>query len=286
MTLYQAPWSFQTPRCKTWSKFCASTSSSISIWNAYNGAVNITNVQVQGLNLKSSLVFAVYTNLLVDNSSFSNITQYSDYVVRIFDFHTFSNVSIVNSSFKSMEIQVIYSEISTFTVSEVEIFNISSSRSAIETSFSSAIVISNISVTQSISKDMPAFMTFTNSVVDLISSCSFTEIQYYVIELIRSQLTLFDGNNLNGINKGLHFYDSSNGTVTNSTFANFVQNIKSGDVYKSAIEDDGSAISKCLLICCRNWKLECLYRQLHVCEQYSNQRRHHPCQLILPDFVY
>ena len=197
-------------------------------------------------------MFAVYTNLLVDNSSFSNITQYSDYVVRIFDFHTFSNVSIVNSSFKSMGIQVIYSEISTFTVSEVEIFNISSSRSAIETSFSSAIVISNISVTQSISKDMPAFMTFTNSVVDLISSCSFTEIQYYVIELIRSQLTLFDGNNLNGINKGLHFYDSSNGTVTNSTFANFVQNVKSGDVYKSAIEDDGSAISKCLLICCRN----------------------------------
>ena len=93
---------------------------------------------------------------------------------------------------------------------------------------------------------MPSFITFSNTVIYEISNSYFTEIQLYVIELIKSQINKFDGNYLNGINKALYFIDGSNGTITNSTFANFVQNVKSGDVYKSNIKSDGSAISNYL----------------------------------------
>ena len=105
-----------------------------------------------------------------------------------------------------------------------------------------------MNVTQSISTTMPALITFSTSVVDEISSSTFTEIQYYVIEFIKSQIIKFEGNSLNGINKGLYFTDNSNGTILNSIFTNFVQNVKSGDIYKSNIKSDGSAICKYLIM--------------------------------------
>ena len=216
----------------------------MSIVNSYNGEMSIYNANITNLKLKSSLLFSVYTNITIANITVDSISQYQDLVVRLFDIHTFSNLNINGSSFQNMGVQFIYSEISSFILDGVSVYNVSWSRSIIETSSSTAIVIKNFNASVSISIDMPAFITFANTVIKEISNSNFTEIQYYVIEFVQSNLTKFNNNYLNGINKGLHFLSGSNGVIANSTFANFVQNIKSGDVYKSQIISDGSALSK------------------------------------------
>lgn len=209
--------------------------------------MNIRDAQFLNLKLKSSLLFTVYTNVTIDNSTVDNISQYANFVVRLYDIHTFSNLYITNSSYQNMQVQFVYSEISSFSVDVANIYNVSCIRSIIETTSSTAIVLKHMNVSQSISTVMPALITFSTSVVDEISNSTFTEIQYYVIEFIKSQVTKFDSNSLNGINKGLYFLDNSNGTISNSTFANFVQNVKSGDVYKTNIKTSGSAICKHIL---------------------------------------
>ena len=218
----------------------------MSIANCYNGEMNITDSQFLNLKLMSSLLFTVYTNTTITNWNIDSVTQYPNIIARLYDIHTFSNLMISSSSFKNMGVQFIYSEISSFTVNEVNLYNASWARSIIETTSSTAIVIRNFNASESITTVMPSFITFSNTVIYEISNSYFTEIQLYVIELIKSQINKFDGNYLNGINKALYFIDGSNGTITNSTFANFVQNVKSGDVYKSNIKSDGSAISNYL----------------------------------------
>ena len=216
----------------------------MSIANSYNGEMSISNTTVTNLNLKSSLLFSVYTNITISNITVDTISQYQDLIVRLFDIHTFSNLNIKGSVFQNMGIQFIYSEISSFVVDGVSIYNISWGRSIIETTSSTGIIIKSFNASTSTTTNMPALITFTSTIIDEISNSNFTEIQYYVIEFIQSNLTKFNNNYLNGINKGLYFLSNSNGVITNSTFANFVQNVKSGDVYKSQIKGDGSAISK------------------------------------------
>ena len=220
----------------------------MSIANCYNGEMNITDSHFLNLKLKSSLLFSVYTNMTIDNNTVDSISQYPNFVVRLYDIHTFSNLMITNSSYQNMQVQFVYSEISSFVVDKANIYNVSCVRSIIETTSSTGVVLKNMNVTQSISTTMPALITFSTSVVDEISSSTFTEIQYYVIEFIKSQIIKFEGNSLNGINKGLYFTDNSNGTILNSMFTNFVQNVKSGDIYKSNIKSDGSAICKYLIM--------------------------------------
>ena len=151
---------------------------------------------------------------------------------------------VTKSNIQNIGIQTVYSEVSPFTVNEVNIYNSSCLRSTIEAISSTGIVLKNVNISESISTNMTAFITFISCVIDEISNSNFTEIQYYVIEFIQSNLTKFQNNYMNGINKGLYFLDGSNGMILNSTFANFVQNVKSGDIYKSQIKGDGSAISK------------------------------------------
>ena len=162
-------------------RFKNNTFSSMSIGNSYNGEMNILNSNFVNLKLKSSLIFTVYTNITINNVTADTISQYPNFVIRLFDIHTFSNLMMTNSNIQNMGVQTIYSEISSFTVNEVNIYNSSCPRSTIETTSSTGIVLKNVNISESIATNMVAFMTFTSSVIDEISNSNFTEIQCIII---------------------------------------------------------------------------------------------------------
>ena len=153
-------------------------------------------------------------------------------------------MTLTNSTFTNTQIQVLFSDLSTFTMDGVNIYNVSSQYSIIIARSSTLITIKNLNITYSKSTVYPALITFEDSSANEISNSSFTNIQYYIFEFIRSQVSSFQNNILNGINKGMHFIENSNATISNWTFSNFKQNIESGGVYKSEIKGDGSGISK------------------------------------------
>ena len=87
-------------------------------------------------------------------------------------------------------------------------------------------------------------MNFRGSYVRSILNSNFKSLQLTMIYFIRTTVAQFEGNTLDGINKGIEFSDLSKATITNSTFKNFVQNIEENGATQSELSSDGSAICK------------------------------------------
>ena len=190
------------------------------------------------------MMLLVSSSVNIANFKVSNITQYSNFIVNLINIQFNTNLIIKNSTFTNIQVRVLYSDISSFRMDVANLFNISWDQSLIQAGSSTSIVMSNLNITKSISASSVAIISFINSNVTEISNSSLSEIQYRMFEFNEWNVDSFKNNVLNGINKGIQFASHSNATLYNWTFANFVQNIESGGIYKSAIQDNGSGISK------------------------------------------
>ena len=216
----------------------------MSIVNWYNGEVNISEVEIKNLKLKSNLILLTSAIWTIENCLVDNITQYLDHATVILEVEFYSNIVMTNITLQNIKIPIIISDISTFKIYGVNIYNVSWSQSMIYVISSTSVAINSLNVSNSISTSAHSLITIHKSEIDEISDSYFNHNQYYTFEFINSNLTVFKNNTLNGINKGIYFKENSNATISNWTFSNFVQNVESGGIYKSEINTDGSAISK------------------------------------------
>ena len=204
----------------------------------------MSDVEMNNLNLKSSLVLLISTTSQIYNINIVNITQVINYTPNILDIQFNTNLIITNITLQNIELPIIYSDISTFKIYGASMNNVSWSQSMIYIISSTSVVINNLNISNSISTSASSLITIHNSEIDEISDSYFSQNQYYTFVFMNSNMTVFKNNTLNGINKGIYFKENSNATISNWTFSNFVQNVESGGIYKSEINTDGSAISK------------------------------------------
>ena len=229
------------------------------IMSCFNGQITISDVEIKNLKLKSRMLLLISWVLKITNFKVSNITKFSGYTVNLINIQFNTDLVMINSTFTDIQVRVLYSDISSFRMDGAYFYNISSDPSIIQVVSSTSIVMSNINITKSISLSSVAIISFSKSNVTEISNLSLSEIQYRMFEFNEWNVDSFKNNILNGINKGIQFTSYSNATLYNWTFANFVQNIESGGIYKSAIQDNGSGISKFSSPFFRNYWLE------HLC---------------------
>ena len=204
----------------------------------------MSDVEMNNLNLKSSLVLLISTTSQIYNINIVNITQVINYTPNILDIQFNTNLNITNITLQNIELPIIYSDISTFKFYGASMNNVSWSQSMIYVISSTSVAINNLNISNSISTSASSLITIHNSEIDEISDSYFSQNQYYTFAFMNSNMTVFKNNTLNGINKGIYFKENSNATISNWTFSNFVQNVESGGIYKSEINTDGSAISK------------------------------------------
>ena len=216
----------------------------MSIVNWYNGKVNISEVEIKNLKLKSNLILLTSAIWTIDNCLVDNITQYLDYETVIFEVQFYSNIVMTNIILQNIKVPIIISDISTFKIYGANIYNVSWSQSMIYVISSTSVAINSLNVSNSISTSALSLITIHNSEIDEISDSYFSQNQYYTFVFMHSNMTVFKNNTLNGISKGIYFKENSNAIISNWTFSNFVQNVESGGIYKSEINTDGSAISK------------------------------------------
>ena len=212
--------------------------------SCYNGQITISNVEINNLKLKSKMMLLISSNVNITNLKVSNIIQYSGFIVNLINIQFNTDLVITNSTFTDIQVQVLYSDISSFRMDVAYLYNISWDQSIVQAGSSTSIVMSNLNITKSISTSSVAIISFSNSNVTEISNSSLSEIQYRMFEFNEWNVDSFKNNVLNGINKGIQFASHSNATLYNWTFTNFIQNIESGGIYKSVIQDSGSGISK------------------------------------------
>ena len=89
-----------------------------------------------------------------------------------------------------------------------------------------------------------SLMSFRRSTVKSILNSNFKSLQFTMMHFIGATVAQFEGNTLDGINKGIKFSAFSKASITNSTFKNFVQNIEENGATQSELSSDGSAICK------------------------------------------
>ena len=214
----------------------------MSIGYGFRGSFIIRDARIEGLNIRSSALDLMRTDLTLDSVTFKDISRDIDSTARLLRIESNSEVQISNSIFQDINFSIVSVTDSVMRINDTYISNITASQYVIECYTSTGIIFQNLTIFDSQSDDKLGMTNFRDCVIESISNSNFIESQLLVLMFRNTLVKEFTHNTLDSMNRGIKIMSGSNATITNTVFKNMVQNIKESKLYYSEIKRKGSAI--------------------------------------------
>jgi hypothetical protein len=214
----------------------------VSIGYAYHGHLTMDNWTIHNITLYSSAFILIGSDFSIDHTNVTSLSRDHGSTARFLQIELDSFATMNNTMFSDMTISIANWFSSEIIFTGVQANNISSEEYVIDWYYWPGVTFDKIVMHDWESKHLLGMIQITETTVKNIADSSFSECQLIVIIFKASNVLSFTGNTFDGFNKALSFEKKTNGTISNSIFKNFVQNVRDGVLFQSNIVSDGSAI--------------------------------------------
>jgi predicted outer membrane repeat protein len=215
---------------------------SVSIGFVFNGEITIDECKIENMTFHSTAIILLGSTSTITKTNITNVYAEVGHNPAFMHLDLESTVQINDWIFKDLTVSVISCFNSKIELVNVELSNASTSSYIFDFYQCEDIVFNSFTMTDWEAEDVSGIIKFRETAVKNIENSIFSKSQPIVMIFESSTIQSFTGNSFDGFNMAIQFTKQTNGTIIDTEFKNFVQNIKEGDFFQSSITSDGSAL--------------------------------------------